>query len=65
MKLDTDQTVAIVLMNRRKKRVERKQLTPGPLFYEDRGDLAAMTESEDCGNLTAVTEWVDLNWASS
>jgi hypothetical protein len=64
MKLSAEQSVAILLMNRRKKRVERKQLTPGGMFFEDRGDLGAVTESEDWGDLAAATEWVDLNWAA-
>jgi hypothetical protein len=63
MKLSAEQSVAILLMNRRKKRVERAQLTPGPRFYEDRGDLAAMTESEDWGDLMGATEWLDWNWS--
>jgi hypothetical protein len=65
MSLSNAQAVAILLMNKRKRRVLRKQLTPGPMFFEDRGDLNAHTEAEDWGTLSAATERVDLNWATS
>ncbi len=64
MRLNTKQAVAILLMNKRKRRVLRKQLTPGPIFLDDYGDLSAHTLSDDLGNLALVTAFEDWNWSS-
>jgi hypothetical protein len=61
MSLSNAQAVAILLMKKRKRRVLRRQITIGPMFFDDFGDLSAFTLTEDRRDLTAANAFEDWN----